>query len=305
MRWRMGRQSQNVEDQRGSGGGFGGGLGGGLGGGMPRIPMGGRARAGGIGGFGLIVIVVLMLIFGVDPSMLMQGGGAPTYTPGDNSMIQTGSDDELKQFSASVLGSTEDVWKGIFQQAGRQYHEPTLVLFTGAVQSACGYTQSAVGPFYCPGDQKLYIDLGFLQELTRQLNAPGDFAQAYVIAHEVGHHVQNELGVMEKTQAMQQQMSEEERNAISVRIELQADCFAGVWAYHVNSDTQMIEPGDIEEAINAASAVGDDAIQQQTQGYVRPESFTHGTSQQRMKWFNTGFRSGDPTTCDTFSGTAS
>jgi predicted metalloprotease len=267
--------------------------------------MGGRARAGGIGGFGLIVIIVLMLLFGVDPSMLLQGnlGGAPTYTPGDNSMIQTGSDDELKQFSASVLGSTEDVWSGIFQQAGREYHEPTLVLFTGAVQSACGFTQSAVGPFYCPGDQKLYIDLDFLQELTRQLNAPGDFAQAYVIAHEVGHHVQNELGVMEKTQAMQQQMSEEERNAISVRIELQADCFAGVWAYHVNSDTNMIEPGDIEEAINAASAVGDDAIQQQTQGYVRPESFTHGTSQQRMKWFNTGFKSGDPAACDTFSGT--
>ena len=307
MRWRMGRQSQNVEDRRGSSGGFGGGLGGGLGGGMPRIPMGGRARAGGIGGFGLIVIIVLMLVFGVDPSMLLQGNmsGAPTYTPGDNSMIQTGSDDELKQFSASVLGSTEDVWKGIFQQAGRQYHEPTLVLFSGAVQSACGYTQSAVGPFYCPGDQKLYIDLDFLQQLTQQLNAPGDFAQAYVIAHEVGHHVQNELGVMEKTQAMQQQMSDEERNAISVRVELQADCFAGVWAHHVNSETQMIEPGDIEEAINAASAVGDDAIQQQTQGYVRPESFTHGTSQQRMKWFNTGFHSGDPGTCDTFSGTAS
>jgi predicted metalloprotease len=232
-------------------------------------------------------------------------GGAPSYAPGDNSAIQSGSDDELKQFSAAVLGSTEDVWSGIFQQAGREYHEPTLVLFSGTVQSACGYAQAAVGPFYCPGDQKLYIDLDFLQQLTRQLNAPGDFAQAYVIAHEVGHHVQNELGVMEETQALQQQMSEGERNARSVLVELQADCFAGVWANRVSSETQMLEPGDIEEAINAASAVGDDAIQQQSQGYVRPESFTHGTSEQRMKWFNTGYRSGDPRACDTFSNTAS
>jgi uncharacterized protein len=302
MRWRMGRQSQNVEDRRGSGG-FGGGMGGGMG--MPRIPMGGR-RAGGIGGFGLIVIIVLGLLFGFDPSMLLQGnlGGGSAYVPGDNSMIQSGSEDELKQFSSAVLASTEDVWNGIFQQSGRDYQEPTLVLFTGAVQSACGFTQSAVGPFYCPGDRKLYIDLDFLQELTRQLNAPGDFAQAYVIAHEVGHHVQNELGVMKETQAMQQQMGEAEQNALSVRVELQADCFAGVWAHSINSETNMIEPGDIDEAINAAGAVGDDAIQQQSQGYVRPESFTHGSAEQRKQWFNTGFRSGDPAACDTFSGAA-
>jgi predicted metalloprotease len=297
MRWRMGRQSQNIEDQRGSGGGFGGGMGGG----MPRMPMGGR-RAGGIGGLGLIVIVVLALLFGFDPSQLLQGNlGAPTYQPGDESAIQSGSEDELKQFSATVLASTEDVWSGIFQQSGKDYHEPTLVLFSGGVQSACGFAQAAVGPFYCPGDSKLYVDLDFLQQLTRQLNAPGDFAQAYVIAHEVGHHVQNELGVMEETQAMHDQMSEVEWNTVSVKIELQADCFAGVWANHVNSDTQMIEPGDIEEAINAASAVGDDAIQQQSQGYVRPETFTHGSSQQRMEWFNKGFKSGEPNACETFN----
>jgi predicted metalloprotease len=297
MRWRMGRQSQNIEDQRGSGGGFGGGMGGG----MPRMPMGGR-RAGGIGGLGLIVIVVLALLFGFDPSQLLQGNlGAPTYQPGDESAIQSGSEDELKQFSATVLASTEDVWSGIFQQAGKDYHEPTLVLFSGGVQSACGFAQAAVGPFYCPGDSKLYVDLDFLQQLTRQLNAPGDFAQAYVIAHEVGHHVQNELGVMKETQAMHDQMSEVEWNTVSVKIELQADCFAGVWANHVNSDTQMIEPGDIEEAINAASAVGDDAIQQQSRGYVRPETFTHGSSQQRMEWFNKGFKSGEPNACETFN----
>ena len=299
MRWRMGRQSQNVEDRRGSGGGFGGGLGGG----MPRMPMGGGRRAGGIGGLGLIVIVVLALIFGFDPSQLLQGnlGGSPTYQPGDESAIQSGSDDELKQFAAAVLGSTEDVWNGIFQQSGRDYPEPTLVLFSGGVQSACGFAQAAVGPFYCPGDSKLYLDLDFLQQLTRQLNAAGDFAQAYVIAHEVGHHVQNLIGVMKETQAMREQMSEVEWNSVSVQIELQADCFAGVWAHHVNSETQMIESGDIEEAINAASAVGDDAIQQQSQGYVRPETFTHGSSQQRMEWFNKGFKSGDPKACDTFN----
>ncbi|HVR65333.1 MAG TPA: neutral zinc metallopeptidase [Verrucomicrobiae bacterium] len=298
MRWRMGRQSQNVEDLRGSGGGFGGGMGGG----MPRMPMGSGRRAGGIGGLGLIVIVVLALLFGFDPSQLLQGNlGAPTYQPGDESMIQNGSDDELKQFSAAVLASTEDVWSGIFQQSGKDYHEPTLVLFSGGVQSACGFAQAAVGPFYCPGDSKLYVDLDFLQQLTRQLNAPGDFAQAYVIAHEVGHHVQNEIGVMKETQAMHDQMSEVEWNAVSVKIELQADCFAGVWANHVNSDTQMIEPGDIEEAINAAGAVGDDSIQQQSQGYVRPETFTHGSSQQRTEWFNKGFKSGEPKACDTFN----
>jgi hypothetical protein len=296
----MGRQSQNVDDQRGSGGGFGGGMGGGMR--MPRMPMGGGRRAGGIGGFGLIIIVVLALLFGVNPLQLLQGDlGGTTYQPGGESMIQNGTDDELKQFASAVLGTTEDVWSGIFQQSNRDYPEPTLVLFSNGVQSACGYAQAAVGPFYCPGDSKLYIDLDFLQQLTQQLNAGGDFAQAYVIAHEVGHHVQNVIGVMKETQGMREQMSEVEWNTVSVKIELQADCFAGVWAYHVNSDTQMIEPGDIEEAINAASAVGDDAIQQQSQGYVRPETFTHGSSQQRMEWFNKGFNSGDPKACDTFN----
>jgi predicted metalloprotease len=296
----MGRQSQNVDDQRGSGGGFGGGMGGGMR--MPRMPMGGGRRAGGIGGFGLIIIVVLALLFGVNPLQLLQGDlGGTTYQPGGESMIQNGTDDELKQFASAVLGTTEDVWSGIFQQSNRDYPEPTLVLFSNGVQSTCGYAQAAVGPFYCPGDSKLYIDLDFLQQLTQQLNAGGDFAQAYVIAHEVGHHVQNVIGVMKETQGMREQMSEVEWNAVSVKIELQADCFAGVWAYHVNSDTQMIEPGDIEEAMNAASAVGDDAIQQQSQGYVRPETFTHGSSQQRMEWFNKGFNSGNPKACDTFN----
>jgi hypothetical protein len=298
----MGRRSQNVEDRRGGGGFGGGGFGGG--GGIPRLPMGRGARTGGIGGFGLIVIVVLALLFGFDPRMLLDGnmGGAPPYQPGDGSAMQGASDDEMSQFASAVLASTEDVWSGIFQDAGRDYREPTLVLFGGAVQSACGYAQSAVGPFYCPGDGKLYIDLDFLQQLTRQLDAPGDFAQAYVIAHEVGHHVQNELGLMEETQALRRQLSDVEWNAVSVRIELQADCYAGVWSHHVNRDTQMIEAGDIEEAINAAAAVGDDAIQQQAQGRVRPESFTHGSSAQRMEWFDRGFRAGDMAACDSFAG---
>jgi predicted metalloprotease len=293
MRWRMGRQSQNIEDQRGSGGGFGGGMGGG----MPRMPMGGR-RAGGIGGLGLIVIVVLALLFGFDPSQLLQGNlGAPTYQPGDESAIQSGSEDELKQFSATVLASTEDVWSGIFQQSGKDYHEPTLVLFSGGVQSACGFAQAAVGPFYCPGDQKVYLDLDFFYELEKNYGAPGDFAQAYVITHEIGHHVQTLLGTTQYVNTRSRQVSEAEANKLSVALELQADCYSGVWANRAQYQDLVLEKGDLEEALSAANAIGDDTLQKQAQGYVVPDSFTHGTSTERVQWFRKGMDSGQVSAC--------
>jgi predicted metalloprotease len=260
------------------------------------------AKIGGLGGLGLVAVVLIGMFFGIDPSALLQGI-SETQTP-PASTQQTGVpgvNDEMRKFVAVVLGDTEDVWSETFRKMGRTYEMPKLVLFSQAVESACGMAGSAMGPFYCPSDHKVYLDLSFFGDLRTRFGASGDFAQAYVIAHEVGHHVQNLIGVMKETQAMREQMSEVEWNSVSVQIELQADCFAGIWAHHVNSDTQMIEPGDIEEAINAASAVGDDAIQQQSQGYVRPESFTHGSSQQRMEWFNKGFKSGDPKACDTFN----
>ena len=208
--------------------------------------------------------------------------------------------DELTEFVAVVLADTEETWQRTFERAGRRYEEPRLVLFSGAVRSACGFAEAAMGPFYCPADRKVYIDLSFYDDLKSRHGAPGDFAQAYVIAHEVGHHVQNLLGISDKVHSATRRMSQREANALSVRLELQADCFAGVWGYHANRDRQMLEPGDLEEALRAASAIGDDRLQKQARGYVVPDSFTHGSSEQRVRWFSQGFKSGDMSLCDTF-----
>ncbi|WP_062227718.1 KPN_02809 family neutral zinc metallopeptidase [Aureimonas frigidaquae] len=293
MEWRGRRQSNNVSDQRGrGGGGFGGG-------GPMRIPI----RAGGGGGIGfLIIIAILWLGFGINPLSLLgldQGGGQPTRTaqgPGPQ-----GTADETDDFVATVLADTEDVWGRRFQAAGETYPEPKLVLFTGSVNSACGQASAAMGPFYCPRDQQVYIDLSFFQQLDRQLGAPGDFAQAYVIAHEVGHHVQNVTGILPRTTEMRQRMSEADANAISVLVELQADCYAGIWA-HDTYEAGYLEPGDIDEALNAASQIGDDTLQRRSQGTVVPDSFTHGTSAQRQEWFKRGYEGGDVAACDTFQG---
>jgi predicted metalloprotease len=273
-----------------------------------RIPTGfggsGARLGGGRGGMGLIgivVIVVLIWIFGGDPSILFQnmGGGDPaTYAP---QSAPTAEEQELADFVSVVLADTEDTWHELFVMDGRTYREPVLVLFSGAVESACGFAQAAVGPFYCARDEKVYIDLGFYQDLKTRFKAPGDFAQAYVIAHEIGHHVQNLLGILPKFHEARQGMSEEEGNALSVRVELQADCLSGVWANHAQRTRQLLEEGDIEEGLNAASAIGDDRLQRQSKGYVSPDSFTHGSSEQRVRWFKQGLEQGDLRSCDTFS----
>ncbi|MBY0330042.1 MAG: zinc metallopeptidase [Acetobacteraceae bacterium] len=281
------RESRNIEDRRGTGGGFGGGL-----------PI----RIAGGGGLGGIILVVLALLFGVDPTALFSGGpqerpGAPTaqYAP------PAEGGDELRRFVAQVLATTEDVWSGIFQAAGRTYEPPRLVLFTGQVQSACGIAGAAAGPFYCPGDRKVYLDLAFFRDMERRLGAPGDFAQAYVIAHEVGHHVQHALGIIGRVDQLRRGMTEAEGNALQVRVELQADCFAGVWANRADAARGILERGDIEEGLNAAAAVGDDRLQRRAQGVVVPESFTHGSSAQRVRWFRRGLESGDLRQCDSFT----
>jgi predicted metalloprotease len=279
MLWRGQRQSGNVEDRRGMGGG-------------------GLAIGGGLGG---IVVLVLALLLGADPRQLLEQtrGGDPASGTQSSRPVNP-AEEEAKQFSATVLASTEDVWADIFRQQGMTYRKPTLVLFTGQVSSACGNAGAAVGPFYCPGDEKLYLDLSFFNELQRRFRAPGDFAQAYVIAHEVGHHVQNLLGTMEKVDSVRGRMSESQANELSVRLELQADYFAGVWA-HYAQQKGLLEAGDIEEALGAASAVGDDSLQRETQGYVVPDSFTHGTSEQRSRWFRKGLETGDIRQGDTFN----
>lgn len=311
MRWRGRRQSSNIEDRRGAGGGFGrGGFGGGLGG--FRIPMGrGRGRVGrraGLGGFGFIILIVIAVLMGFDPSMLLTGGAGPGSTDPVSYPSQSSSSsgpDPLRDFVAVVLADTEDVWNAQFrQQLNAAYQEPNLVLFRDGVRSACGTASSAVGPFYCPGDRKVYLDLGFFQELTQRFGAPGDFAQAYVIAHEVGHHVQNLLGISGEVRNAQRGRSEAEVNALSVMLELQADCLAGFWAHHAQSSKQILEAGDIDEALGAASAIGDDTLQRQGRGYVTPDSFTHGTSEQRQRWFKRGFEQGSLDACDTFSASA-
>jgi hypothetical protein len=250
------------------------------------------------GGLGVIIIVILYAIMGGDPQALIENQPATTST--QSGAATTPADDEHAAFISTVLADTEDVWNGLFERAGERYAEPTLVLFRGQVQSACGFASAASGPFYCPGDQKVYLDLSFFEELKRRFNAPGDFAQAYVVAHEVGHHVQRLLGTTDKVHRTKGRVSEEEYNALSVRLELQADFFAGVWAHHAQRNFNMLEPGDIEEALSAASAIGDDAIQKRARGYVVPESFTHGTSAQRVKWFKRGFETGDLSLGDTF-----
>jgi predicted metalloprotease len=303
MKWRGRRQSSNFEDRRSSGG-IGGGFGrGGLGGGF-RLPTGGGGgRGGGIGIGGLIILGIICFALGINPLTLLTGGDTSVSPGGSSSSAPatTESTDEMTEFVRVVLADTEDVWDGIFQQAGESYPHPRLVVFTGSVDAGgCGYASSASGPFYCPTEQQVYIDLAFYEELRRQFEAPGDFAQAYVIAHEVGHHVQNVIGVLPEFNRRRQSMSEADANAMSVRVELQADCFAGIWARSVEAEG-FLEEGDIEEALNAAQQIGDDAIQQRTQGYVVPESFNHGTSEQRQRWFRAGYDSGDMGSCDTIN----
>jgi hypothetical protein len=287
MRWEDGRRSENVEDRRGMG-----------------APRGGVRL-----GLGTLAIALVAGYFlGINPLTLLgalQGaGGLDANVPESGSEqgppLQPGQD-PAADFVAVVLGDTEDTWTEIFASAGAQYEPPRLVLFTDAVRSACGIAESAMGPFYCPMDRKVYIDLGFYRDLRDRFGAPGDFAQAYVIAHEVGHHVQNLMGTADKVHAAQQQGSQAQANALSVRLELQADCYAGVWANHADKARGVLEQGDVEEGLNAAAAIGDDRIQKQTQGYVVPEGFTHGSSEQRVRWFKRGLEGGDMRACDTFS----
>lgn len=278
MKWRGRRGSANVEDRRGQGGG-------------------GKGLAVG-GGLGGIVLVLIITFLGGDPGILLGGDSNGTSNSGEPYQA-TEQEQQLADFVSVVLADTEEVWTEVFAEEGMQYEEPTLVLFTDSVESACGTAGASVGPFYCPADYKLYIDLDFYEELQRQFNAPGDFAMAYVIAHEVGHHVQNLLGVMQEVQPLRNQLSEEEYNKLQVRLELQADYLSGVWAHHAQ-DMGYLEEGDLEEALTAASAVGDDTIQMRSRGYVVPESFTHGTSEQRKEWFYRGFEAGNLEEGDTF-----
>ncbi len=282
MRWRGGRRSSNIEDRRGAGAG-------------PKL-LG--------GGIGTIVLILVAMYFGVDPTPLlqgMQGGGQSASTTGKRPTAEDLKNDPLADMVSVVIADTEDVWKTIFASQGRRYQEPTLVMFTGATRSACGLGQAAMGPFYCPADQKAYIDLSFYEQMRNRFKAPGDFAQAYVVAHEIGHHVQNLLGISGQVHSMKQRLSQAEGNALSVRLELQADCLAGVWANRADKARNILEAGDVDEALNAASAIGDDTLQRQSRGTVVPESFTHGTAVQRQRWFRTGLQSGDPDACDTFS----
>jgi uncharacterized protein len=282
MRWQNSRRSDNIEDQRGSV--------------ITRGPV--------IGGGVAIIIVVVGLLLGADPTTLLQTVGQAT-SGSSSATTETlpgqAVDQEDADFVAAVLGETEDVWKEVFSQSGRTYEEPRLVLYSGTVQSACGYGEAASGPFYCPGDHKVYLDMSFFKELEQRFGAPGDFARAYVIAHEIGHHVQNQLGIMARVEQMRERMDEREYKQLSVRLELQADFLAGVWAHHAQKARQILESGDIEEALGAASAVGDDRIQKQMQGYVVPDAFTHGSSEQRARWFRRGLETGDLQQGDTFS----
>jgi len=250
------------------------------------------------GGIGTVILVIVALYFGIDPSVILQS--VPDSGPPAVTQQRPAGQDEMAQFVSVVLADTEKTWHGVFRQSGRTYREPKLVLFTGAVQSACGFAQAAMGPFYCPEDHRVYIDFSFYEDLKNRFKAPGDFAQAYVIAHEVGHHVQNLLGITEKVQGTMQRVSRAEANRLSVRMELQADCFAGVWGHHADRFRGILEPGDLEEALRAASAIGDDRIMRQTRGTIVPDAFTHGTSEQRVRWFKRGFETGDPNQCDTF-----
>jgi len=280
MRWRGREQSGNVEDRRG---------------------MSAR-RAGGIGGVGAIVVALIAVYFGQDPSVILQGLNEATgpATESNAPYQESAHEAEMREMIGVVLKDTETTWQQIFTAAGKQYQEPRLVLFTNAVQSACGSANAAVGPFYCSGDNQVYIDLSFFDELKSRFGAPGDFAQAYVVAHEVGHHVQNLLGTSEQVHRAKQQSSAAEANVLSVRLELQADCYAGIWAHHADASRQLLESGDVAEGLAAATAIGDDRLQMQARGYVTPESFTHGSSEQRVRWFKRGLASGRPNDCNTF-----
>ena len=279
MRWRSGRRSTNIEDRR-------------------RVRVS-RKTAG--GGIGIVVIALIAMYFGIDPSIfLSQQGPTSSINTQQTTRQIPAAENELAEFVSVVLADTEDTWKGLFSQMGKTYREPKLVLFSGAVQSACGFAQAAMGPFYCPADQKVYIDLSFYRDLKNRHGAPGDFAQAYVIAHEIGHHVQTLLGISEKVHSARMRVSQVEGNRLSVMQELQADCFAGLWAHHADRARQVLEKGDIEEALGAASAIGDDRLQRKTRGYVTPDSFTHGSSAQRVRWFKQGLKSGSVLDCNTF-----
>jgi predicted metalloprotease len=275
------QESENIEDRRGS-----------------------RVSRGVVGGgIGTIAVVLIALFFGVDPSILLQGNLPEQSVPQTSSpqSPRPGAEDEMRQFVARVLGSTERTWTQIFEAGGRTYDKPTLVLFSDAVQSACGFAQAASGPFYCGPDHKVYIDLSFYRDLRQRFQAPGDFAQAYVIAHEVGHHVQNLLGIMNKVQSSQSRANQQQANALSVQLELQADCLAGIWANHAHRERNILEQGDVEEGLNAAAQIGDDRMQKRASGYVVPEGFTHGSAQQRVQWFRRGIESGELKQCDTFA----
>ena len=278
MRWQGRRASSNVEDRRG----------------------GARTSRVG-GGLGVLALALVAVYFGADPSILLNAVEPQVGSSGPSGYEESAEDAELRQFVSVVLADTEEGWQQIFAAQGKRYEEPRLVLFSDAVDSECGFARAAVGPFYCPADRKVYIDLSFYEDLRTRFGAPGDFAQAYVIAHEVGHHVQTLLGIAERTQAARERATQRESNALSVRQELQADCLAGVWAHGAASARGLLEPGDIEEALSAASAIGDDRLQRQAGGYVSPDSFTHGSSEQRVRWFRRGFESGKIESCDTFS----
>ena len=278
MLWKDGRRSENIEDRRGM-----------------RIGRGAK-----VGGVGTIILALIAMYFGIDPGVILdQGALEPTTSQVPAAGAPSAGQDPLADFVSVVLADTEDVWHEQFGRMGATYQEPTLVLFSGAVQSACGFAEAAMGPFYCPPDQKVYIDLEFYRDLKERHQVSGDFAQAYVIAHEVGHHVQTLLGISEKVQRRSSQASQAEANQLSVRQELQADCFAGLWAHHAQRSRQILEEGDIEEALSAASAIGDDRLQQQGRGHVTPDSFTHGSSAQRVEWFRRGFSSGNLEQCNT------
>ncbi len=280
MLWKSGRKSSNVEDRRGR-----------------RIPGGVKG-----GGIGILLLALVGMYFGVDPALIMNlAGGGSQSTTTQQGAPPTAAEQELSDFVSVVLADTEDTWNTIFKENGATYREPKLVLFTGQVESACGFAQAATGPFYCPADQQVYIDLSFYQDLKNKLDAPGDFAQAYVIAHEIGHHVQNLVGISDKMNQARQTLSTKDYNKLSVKLELQADCFAGIWANKADKVRNIVEEGDIDEALNAASQIGDDRLQQQSQGYVTPDSFTHGSSRQRVHWFTVGYKNGTLDSCDTFS----
>lgn len=278
MRWELGRQSTNVEDRRGNG--------------VASTVVGGS--------IGTIVLGLIVALLGGDPSVIWNQQQAPPPRTEAPQTQRSAASDRMVKFVSVVLADTEDTWHSLFRQMGRTYVDPKLVLYSGAVQSACGYARAAVGPFYCPADQKLYIDLSFYRDLQNKYQAPGDFAQAYVIAHEVGHHVQNQLGILNKVHAAQSRVDRVTANQLSVRSELQADCFAGIWANHANRSRHILEEGDVEEALNAASSIGDDRLQSQAKGYVVPEAFTHGSSAQRVRWFKRGIQTGNPGQCNTF-----